>query len=131
MRQNVSARLIRDCLHDAVSESRDKTAQSCQRRMGNKLRDPTFVYHVENAYEELKNYPDIMSISNGGPITEEERAKGAKSVKTIANIRYVVVFPLYKYFILFLKILFYCYARQVPQCPRAFEKTLCARRKFD
>ena len=72
----------------------DRSTDACKQRMRLKMRDANFRYQIENAYEELKNHPDIVSISNGGPITNEERAKGAKSIEPLVNLRYVVIFHL-------------------------------------
>lgn len=100
MHQNVSWREIRDCLHEALTESRNKTSRACQRRVVTMMRNQKVFYHVKIAFEELKQHPSIVEISGGGPITQEERAKGPESIEKLVNTRYIALLIIYV-FILF------------------------------
>jgi hypothetical protein len=51
------------------------------------MRNPITYYQVENAYEELKQDPHIVTISGGGPISKQDRAKGIENTEKLANAR--------------------------------------------
>ena len=87
MRQNMSTREIRDCLHESFKEASNKTSRACQRRIAYMMRNPITYYQVENAYEELKQDPHIVTISGGGPITKQDRAKGIENTEKLACAR--------------------------------------------
>lgn len=87
MRQSVSSREIRDRLHELFKESKNKTSRACQRRIAYMMRNPVVFYQVENAYEELKHYPGIDTISGGGPITKQDRVNGPENTEKLTIAR--------------------------------------------
>ena len=84
--------IVRDCLHEAFPDARNKTSRACQRRVAYMMRNPTTQYQVVNAYQELQQEPDIATISGGGPVTKEERGAGVKQTEQLLIARYTSYF---------------------------------------
>lgn len=75
--------VVRDSLHAAHAESRNKTSRACQRRVAYMMRNPTTEYQVVNAYQELEQDPEIFTISGGGPITKSDRSVSAEKTEEL------------------------------------------------
>ncbi len=79
--------VVRDCLHETFLESRNKTSRACQRRVAYMMRNPTTEYQVVNAYQELEQDPEIVTVSGGGPLTKEDRSNGIDKTEELIVAR--------------------------------------------
>ena len=88
--------VVRDCLHESFPESRNKTSRACQRRVAYMMRNNTTEYQVVNAYQELDQDPDIVTVSGGGPLTKEDRANGVEKTEELVVSRYIFYHTFYE-----------------------------------
>lgn len=67
--------------------SNHRSASACQTRLKGWMKNPINHLRVDNACEELMQHPDMLKISGGGPLTNEERNEGRKSVDEFDILR--------------------------------------------
>ena len=75
--------IVRDFLHAALPESRNKTSRACQRRVNYMMRNPTTIYQVETAVEELNQEAEVLTAAGVGPVTKAERLVGSDKLEEL------------------------------------------------